>query len=178
MMKDVSKIERIADFLLRGESDGEWVSKSEYPRPPREWGHDFHETALGWGKGKKNTSVEPSKIVESEIRSYGPELVKIAQKEYDEWNQDGDGMDEFLGSGGICDSIADGFGGFLTGKGFDVESGGQEGDDHAFLYATKNGQSFLIDIPPDVYETGGGYNWKKRQNVVFDPSHVIVQKID
>ncbi|MEI6424085.1 MAG: hypothetical protein WCP55_17855, partial [Lentisphaerota bacterium] len=47
-----STITRIADDIANPH-ENEWVSKKDYPRPPREWGSDFHETDLGWGRGVK-----------------------------------------------------------------------------------------------------------------------------
>jgi hypothetical protein len=33
---------------------------------------------------------------------------------------------------------------------------------------------WCIDIPPSVYEEGGGYNWTKTPDVTFDTSDIIV----
>jgi hypothetical protein len=33
-----------------------------------------------------------------------------------------------------------------------------------------------IDIPPEEYETGGGYTWRKIPNVKFTPQQVIVHR--
>ena len=174
-MRTSSKIDRISSLILASEED--WVSKEEYPRPPREWGSDYHETSLGWGKGKQNNSQAHSEPVKQELDSHRQSLAQLAQKEYNEWTQDDDGVDEFLGTGGICDQISDSFSSFLTDKGFHVDVGGQDGDDHAFIYATKNGNSFLVDIPPSVYEIGGGYSWKKRNNVAFKPSDIVIEPV-
>jgi len=47
---DNEKINRIARMVL---SKGyEWVDKKTFPKPPRDWGNDYHETDLGWAKGK------------------------------------------------------------------------------------------------------------------------------
>lgn len=122
----------------------------------------------------KKVLLEQKSDAEQEIRRKLPEIVKAAQKEYDEWDQDGDGYSEELGSGGICDRIQNQIGDILSGEGFDVIDGGQEGDDHAFLFATKNGESFSVDIHPSVYETGGGYSWKKKPGVIFKSEHVDI----
>jgi len=54
-------IDRIAKLIL-ADSREEWVSKQEYPRPPRKWGSDVHETSLGWGRGKE-VKPEPNQNV-------------------------------------------------------------------------------------------------------------------
>jgi len=112
--------------------------------------------------------------VEPELRSYATDLAALAQKEYDEWDQDDDGYSEELGTGGICDRIADAIGGYLSNRGFDIENGGQDGDDHAWIYASKHGMTFAVDIAPNTYEIGGGYSWRKRPNVVFDGKHIDI----
>ena len=55
-----------------------------------------------------------------------------------------------------------------------VEEGGHDGDDHAWLVVTVNNERFGVDIPADLYETGGGYNWKKLPDVKFCPEDVDV----
>jgi hypothetical protein len=53
MQRNSSYINRIAQMVL-ADARHEWVSKKEYPRPPREWGSDVHETSMGWGRGKES----------------------------------------------------------------------------------------------------------------------------
>lgn len=111
-----------------------------------------------------------------ELRQLGPEMAEAAQKVYDGWEQDESGVCEELGTGGICDQVADALAGVASSSLKDVEifDGGQEGDDHAWTIVQRGGEAYGVDIPPAVYESGGGYNWKKREGVVFDPSHVVV----
>lgn len=107
-----------------------------------------------------------------ELVTLAPEFAQVAQREYDSWQQDADGMDDELGTGGICDKIAEAIGEILAENGFDVVPGGQEGDDHSFYIALSEGRAFSVDIPYWIYETGGGYVWKKKKGVVFSPDHV------
>jgi hypothetical protein len=37
---------------------------------------------------------------------------------------------------------------------------------------------FVVDINPYDYETGGGYTWKKRPDIVFTPDFVTADKLD
>ena len=106
---------------------------------------------------------------QSEIEKYSPEILAGAQRIYDEWSQDENGEDFEFGSGGICDAISCEIGSVLSQHGFDIVDGGQDGDDHAFIFAQKAGLVFSVDIPPHLYERGCGYSWKKLEGVVFTP---------
>ena len=112
-----------------------------------------------------------------EIQSLVPRIVAAAQRVYDEWEQDEDGNDEFLGNGGVCDQINQEIQEILSGAGFDVIDGGQDGDDHAFSFAVKDGSTYLVDIPANVYEVGSGYTWKKRPNVTITAQDVVISPI-
>ena len=111
--------------------------------------------------------------VRDEIHEALPEIVAAAQEEYNLWEQK-DGIDEEYGAGGICDALASRFGGILAARGFDIVDGGQDGDDHSFIFAQKRGEVFSVDIDPGNYETGGGYSWKKIPGVEFYEGMVSV----
>lgn len=112
-----------------------------------------------------------------DIRS---QLAGVAQGVYDEWEQDEDGFSEEHGYGGICDVIAESMGGWISSMmdGVEIADGGQEGDDHAFIVVLYKREAVLVDIPPHVYERGGGYNWKKKRGVKFNEDHVVVEPVD
>lgn len=55
--------------------------------------------------------------------------------------------------------------------------GGQDGDDHAYLIVYNDVEAYIVDIPPGVYEEGGGYNWQKKSNVIITASDVIIESI-
>ncbi len=112
--------------------------------------------------------------LQKELLALRPQLAAAAQQVYDGW--EGDGEDPELGSGGICDEVAEIMGNVLSEKVADIEifDGGQEGDDHAWVVAQRDGEAYGIDIPPGVYESGGGYNWRKKTGVVIQPDHVVV----
>ena len=51
------------------------------------------------------------------------------------------------------------------------------GEVHVWTIAKFSEGVYSIDIPPHVYETGGGYTWKKLKNVIFRPTDIIVDMI-
>lgn len=114
----------------------------------------------------------------SELLGHRQAIANLAQGIYNDWSQDGDGSDDVYGSGGICDAISGAIGEHLASHGFDVHEGSQEGDDHSWTMAVKGPDVFGVDIPHHIYESGGGYSWKKLPGVKFGPEHVHVFKID
>lgn len=111
-----------------------------------------------------------------ELLKLRPLLAKAAQEEYDEWQPDPEEGDPECGFGGICDRIADRLSDVINEHFPDVDviEGGQPGDDHAYNIYRIGGEHFGVDIHPNVYETGGGYNWKKIPDVQFQPEDVDV----
>jgi len=59
----------------------------------------------------------------------------------------------------------------------EVHEGGQDGDDHSWLIVMNNAEAYSVDIPPRVYETGGGYSWKKIPDVVFKSDDIVIDNI-
>ena len=114
----------------------------------------------------------------NDIKLLIPKLVIKAQEKYDEWSQDDDGMDDMLGSGGICQEIADGFSDVFNSNGIDATTVSAEiGEQHVWTIIKLDDGVYEVDIPPSVYETGGGYSWKKRPNVRFDSSDIIINRL-
>lgn len=107
-------------------------------------------------------------------------IAKAAQKVYDEWKQDDEGVDEECGSGGICDLVSQGISGIVAGEVEDAEihDGGQEGDDHAYPIIKVGDKAYGVDIPPSVYESGGGYSWKKIEGVEISPGDIVIFEVD
>lgn len=114
--------------------------------------------------------------LKSELQQLRRKLATAAQEVYDGWNQNSEGIDELLGTGGICSEIAQAFQEVISRQALDVQffEGGQEGDDHAFIVVQQDDEAYGVDIPAGVYESGGGYNWKKRQGVSITPDHVVI----
>lgn len=105
------------------------------------------------------------------LAALAPALAAAAQAELDGWQQDADGVDPELGTGGACDRIASALAGVLSSHGLDALVSGTEFDGgHAFVLALVDGAAWEVDIPARLYETGYGYVWRKRPNVVLDAS--------
>lgn len=106
-----------------------------------------------------------------QIYNLRPAIVKAAQKIYDEWVDDD--------SGGICDEIASEIGSILTSNipDIEIEEYGHDGDDHAAVVVSRGIEKYVVDIPPYVYERGGGYSWKRVPNVLFIPDNVLISTI-
>ena len=68
--------------------------------------------------------------------------------------------------------------GVLADQGIATAEGGAPGDDHSWVIANLNEGVYEIDIPPGVYETGGGYSWSKIPDVTITTDDVVVNKID
>lgn len=113
----------------------------------------------------------------NELRS---DLAQAAQLVIDEWSQNEEGFDEDLGNGGICDLVSQAMADVIVGSMADVEivDGGHDGDDHAWLIVVDANEAVGVDIPPGVYETGGGYSWKKIEDVEIEPTDVVLWSID
>lgn len=115
---------------------------------------------------------------ESKISSLKGDLAKAAQRVYDEWEQDEEGNCDWLGMGGICQDIADAMAEVLTDNGIECSPVSQSvGEQHVYVIAKTDDGVFEVDIPPRLYETGGGYCWKKIPGVRFDERYVIVSII-
>ena len=121
--------------------------------------------------------------LKNEIEMLRLQLAQAAQSVYDEWDQDEEGIDEVFGSGGICDQVAEKMGDVINDRVGDITTheGGQEGDDHSWVVVIRSGdpaEGVGVDIPPGVYETGGGYSWSKVPGVMIRPDDVEIFEID
>ena len=115
-----------------------------------------------------------------EIEKLIPKFVQKAQEVYDSWQQNDEGYDEELGVGGICHIIAENFVDILN-ENFNLPATTvhQEiGENHVYVIFAAEEGVFSLDIHPYVYESGGGYNWRKIPNVKFDSNHVEIHKIE
>lgn len=97
-------------------------------------------------------------------------LAAAAQEIYDEWNEEE--------PGGICDMISQSIADILITHNIESTEGGHDGDDHSYVIAYDDNESYIVDIPYSTYESGGGYNWQKLHGVVFGPNDVQVVECD
>lgn len=118
-----------------------------------------------------------------QLMNLRPQLAAAAQQVYNEWAQDESGYDEVLGEGGICQDIASAMADVISQNIPDAEVrtvDAQVGEQHVWCIAyrnygdAENFEGYHVDIPPGVYETGGGYSWKKIPNVLFDANDVLI----
>lgn len=122
---------------------------------------------------------DPNTPLQEKLKLLRQQFANAAQQEYDAWQQDEDGMDFELGTGGICDRIAEEIGSVIgeSIEGVQILDGGEPGDDHAYIVVTDGNSAWAVDIPYSIYETGGGYNWTKIEGVTFQPDDVVIEPI-
>jgi len=105
-------------------------------------------------------------------------LALSAQKVYDEWEQDENGYCDMLGEGGICQDIADAMADVLSNNGIECTTVSQvSGEQHVYVVARTEDGVYNVDIPPYLYETGGGYCWKKIPDVEFDERYLVINRL-
>jgi hypothetical protein len=107
------------------------------------------------------------------------QMVGVAQKEYDDWVQDEEGHNEELGRGGICHLIADELITVLYNNNIEnCQTVCSTFEQHVYVVGKFAEGVYQIDIPYSIYETGGGYNWKKLPNVVFERGDIVISRLD
>lgn len=110
------------------------------------------------------------------LESIRPALAAAVQRVLNEWQPDESGFDPVLGTGGACDEVTDAMVDVICDfvDGVTVLEGGHEGDDHAWLIVVDDRDAVGVDVPPSVYETGGGYSWTKIEGAEVEPSDVML----
>ena len=118
--------------------------------------------------------------LEKQLNNLRHELASAAQSVIDNWEQDDDGISFDLGEGGVCDQVAEAMSSVIDNALSDisVSDGGQDGDDHAFIIVYDEKDAFSVDIPPGIYETGGGYSWKKIKDAKISPDDIVIWRVD
>lgn len=117
----------------------------------------------------------------SNLMNIRQQLAYASQSVYDNWEQDSQGVDEMYGAGGICDDIAEQIATTISDlTPYDTFTLYNEYDTHTSAYAFHIASKSLykVDIPPYVYETGYGYNWNKKKNVIFNPAHFVIEPME
>ena len=99
-------------------------------------------------------------------------FVEAAQTRYDYWEQNEEGLDPEIGSGGICSIIADEAVAHFLEAGYDAWPTGT--DEHCWVAIEVDGEVLEVDIPCSRYEIGAGYNWKKIPDVQFTVDDVLI----
>lgn len=122
-----------------------------------------------------NDSLKSVKILDKDVLL---KMAKAAQDEYDGWVLNDKGYDEEVGGGGICHLIADSMGNVLNSLGIEYSSVCATDEQHVYLVGKFSEGVYIIDIPYSIYETGGGFSWKKIPNIKFDTTDIVINKID
>ena len=135
-------------------------------------------------KAQLQALVEQKPTLKEKLQLLLPLVATVGQKEYDAWEQDEQGYNEELGHGGICHLIAEGVAEELdeyipNGLHMTVSATHMQ---HVFVSSFirhEDGEieGYTVDIYPYLYETGGGFCWKKIPDVVFDSSMVELYPI-
>ena len=111
----------------------------------------------------------------AKLEDLRPGLAAAAQNVYDGWQQDEDGIDEILGGGEICQDIAEAMADVIASAGINTYiMEAQGGEQHVWVLAYDRSSGCHVDINPNAYETGGGYSWKKIQDIEFDETDVEI----
>lgn len=126
---------------------------------------DLEESIRYYCHTKKKYIVESINLshisLEDRLYNLRDSIRHDVQNLYDDWYQD-----EY-DTNGLCDQISDVIGSILSHNDINHTEGGHDGDDHSYIIAYDDTDTFIVDIHPSVYEIGGGYSWKKIDNVVF-----------
>lgn len=120
----------------------------------------------------------PTNKTIADLKALRTRFAQVAQKEYDNWCQDEDGHCEWNGYGGICHLIADAMADAMSEAGIVCSTVSSFHEVHVYCVAQVVEGIYEVDIRPYVYETGGGYTWKKIPDVVFEPSDITIQLLD
>lgn len=123
-------------------------------------------------RDEDDTDIPTASI--KDIQSYKKELAFIAQKVYDDWDEDD--RDTYAG-GGICHLIADELSSFLNDKDIETTTVSSDHEQHVYCVSKVIEGIYTVDIHWSYYETGGGFSWKKIPNVVFDGSELEFYKV-
>lgn len=116
--------------------------------------------------------------IPQEISQLIPKLVQVAQSTYDDWDES---LVDVYANGGICHLIADEMAAVFNEVGIDATTVSAEiGEVHVWTVVKIHNEDmeqdcmYEVDIPPHVYETGGGYNWQKIPDVTFKAQDIHV----
>ena len=136
-------------------------------------------------KGSKNLVWEPRQGVaeDTDNRSLPsvdvakqamPRILVAAQRVYNDWDESD--KDTYAG-GGICHIIADAICDVLGDLGVDSSPVSCNYEQHVYVAGRFEEGIYTIDIPYHIYETGGGFSWKKVPAVTFEPRDVVFYRV-
>lgn len=101
------------------------------------------------------------------VKTLATKIIQEAQKVYDDWDESD--KDSYAG-GGICHYIADVICDVLDNHNITCTTISSSHEQHVYSVAKLKDGVYSIDIPWSYYETGGGFSWKKLEDVEFENS--------
>jgi len=137
--------------------------------------------ALGLLK-KKNGNKNQNLL--SKLHSLKPLFVKVAQDQYNSWEQDESGYDHEVGYGGICHLIADDIVEIIYDHIPNVlcSTISSSFEQHVYVGVAikidNEWECYTVDIHHSFYETGGGFHWTKLPDIEFDESMISIESND
>jgi len=112
----------------------------------------------------------------SDIIDLRKDLVSAAQKVLDEWQQDENGFDVFLGTGGACEEIAHAMNEVIQDKGLQFGILIDVYDEHSDITLVGRDGVWRLDIPWRIYEIHHGYcRWEKIEGVVLKEEDIDLE---
>lgn len=109
------------------------------------------------------------------LHQAAPALLSQVQAIYDQWDED---PEEYAG-GGICHLFAEAMAEVVSRlPGLTAVTESETMDVHVYVVVQGPDGIFRLDIPPSVYETGYGYNWKKIPDVRFEAGDLVIEQLD
>jgi len=108
------------------------------------------------------------------IKQLAPQIAKVAQHAYDEWNEEN--KDVYAG-GGICHIIADAILEVLDKNGITATTQSSSHEQHVYVVAKVSDGVYMEDIHHSIYERGGGFSWTKIPGVEFSPEDITFYRI-
>lgn len=118
--------------------------------------------------------------LEKRLGALRPALAAVAQKVYDEWKQDDEGYCDWLGYGGICQDIAEEQAELIYEvlDGVEASTISSTFEQHVFVVVADDEEAVVVDVRPWLYETGGGFCWRKIPGVEFIPEDIDIYSVD
>ena len=116
----------------------------------------------------QNSIEKPGKSIE-DVNKLVPELIRKAQIEYDNWDES---LIDVYAGGGICHIIAERFQEVFWNNDIENMTVSSDFEQHVYCVILVKEGIFAIDIHHSVYETGGGFSWKKIPDVIFEPNDI------
>lgn len=113
------------------------------------------------------------------LAALASKVARAAQRVYDDWEQDDEGLSEEYGGGGICDDVADAVCDVLRESGVaeDVTTWHVQDDNHTVALALMSDGVWEVDVPSGVYERGSWYNYRKVPDVRIGAGDVTVVRL-